>query len=492
MNDLKNKAVSGVKWSTLYSLITVLISPLTLAILARILTPEEFGKIAIVTIIIGFSRQIARMGFSKAIIQKDEVSDGDLSSIFWFEQLLGFFAFLIIYFSAGLIGSFFDAPGAVRLVRVAALVFIFEPIDLVFRSLLKKELKMKVLKISTSIRLIVVQITKIILAIMGFGAMSFVIGNIVGIFVLTVIMFYIFYKNKLWLPKMYFSFSQLKPYLKFGIFISGKSIFNNLYNYIDEIIIGGILGSEMLGIYHFAKRMLQYVIKLITQPIAEVGFPLLTKMTSDYKKFNRIYIKLIKFIGTVTIPAYAGIAATAPYFVPIIFGAKWIPAIPVIVILSIWGVFHSLQAGVISSALYSFGKSDWMLYATILDLPIRAGLLYLAAPYGIEYIGLTIGFIVFAKFIIYQYVLKYITDISLINIVKELKYIILSSILMLAALYLFDNLISLSGILMLILMIITGVLIYLVMMHILEKQFVYSTVKMIINRKPINQLKDQD
>lgn len=485
MSELKNKAARGVKWTAVKSVANVILGPLTLTILARLLSPTEYGHIAIVTILIGFSKQIATMGFSQAIIQKDNVSKKDLDSIFWFEQFLGILTFIIIFFSANYVSQFFNAPETYKLIQYSAFVFLLEPIDLVFRTLLKKDLRFDILTKSILVRILFQKIITIALAFLGFGAMSYVIGNLVGILILTIIMIFVFLKEKLWFPGLSFSFINLKPYLKFGVFIAGKSVFNNLFVYLDEIIIGGMLGTETLGIYHFAKKIISYLTQMINVPLTEVSYPILTKLKSNLESFNKAYIKIIKLNALISIPAYIGISLTASLFVPVFFGMEWQSSIPLISILAFWGMFKILYSGIISSAMYSFGKSDWIFYATLIDLPIRALIMYAASFYGIKMIAVSLVLIAFIKFIIYQYLLGFVTSIKLKNIFYDLKTVGLSSLIMAIVLIIFKyNFLQYFGDeIFLSAIVLSGFVIYSISFLFFDKEFVHYTLDLVKRMK---------
>jgi O-antigen/teichoic acid export membrane protein len=472
MSDLKNRAARGVKWTAVNSIANIILSPIVLTIMARILTPFEFGKIAIVTIVIGFSKKIASMGFAHAIIQADSIDDGDLSSVFWFEQFLGIFVFIVVWVLSPIIAGLFNTPEAMILIRYSSLVFLLEPIDLVFRALLKKELEYRFFIKASLVRLIFTQVSKISFVLLGFGAMSIVLANLIGITVLTLIMFTYFIYNDLWLPKFYFSFRQLKPYLRFGIFVFGKSILENLFKYIDEILIGGFFGTEILGMYHFAKNLVTYLTKIFNQPISEIGLPLLSKFKNDLNKLNHTYKKVVKYISTLSIPGHLGVLALSSVFIPLFFGQKWIEAIPLVMILSIWGLFKSLYTTVDSSILYSIGKSDIIFYINLLDVIIRSILIILIRPLGIEYIAILLVFISLTKFIFLQFIIKKYTNLKIYNFFKEFKNIILASIIMfisifLIKLYILFNITFLN----LFINIVIGSLFYFSILYLLEKEY---------------------
>lgn len=478
MKNIKRQAVVSFKWSAAKSLIEVILGSITLTILARLLGPKEYGYIAIVTILIGFSKQIAQLGFSQAIIQNDNVTTDDLDSIFWFEQFIAILTFVLVYFSSEYISLFFNAPETVELLKLSAFIFLLEPFDLVFRTVLKKELMFKILSKASIIRIIFQKISIIIFALYGFGAKSYIYGNLIGIFVLTIIMLIIFKSNKMWFPSFYFSISKVKPYLRFGLYITAKSIFNNLFVYLDEIIIGTLLGTDTLGIYHFAKNLISYIMRIISLPISEVTYPLLAKIKSNIEMFNNTYIKIIKTNAFFSIPAYIGIGIIAEFAIPIFFGDKWILAIDLVKILSIWGLFKTLYSGIITSALYSFGKSDWVFYATVIDLPIRGILMYFGSYYGINMIAFMLVLIVIIKFFVYQFVLKLITNIEIEKLLSELKYPLLSSIIMGVILILSNHFIifNLLKYQKLIINIIVGIFSYILLIYILERNFVRNMI----------------
>ncbi len=480
MSDLKKKAVSGVKWNTLYSIVTAIGGPLTLIVLARFLTPEEFGIIAVIGIIMAVSHGIATMGFSQAIVQKNKIRYGDLSSIFWFEQGIGIIAFLIIFLGARPINNYFDMD-AVWILRLAGTVFLIEPIDLVFRALLRKELEYEILMKARLAKHIMKDIVTIGLVFLGFGVISVVIGNITGIILLTIILMTVFYRRNIWMPKLHFSFKQLKPYLKFGIFVAGNSVIVKILYRVDEIIIGGILGPGVLGIYYFAKRLLRNLLKLIHAPISDVSFPLFSKLSEKRKLMRNTYVKVTKMLGSIGVPAYVGIAVTSPLFIPIIFGDTWLEAVPVVLALTGCYIAISLFGGVFT-ALYSLGRSDLKFYAVAIELPIRASVVYLFSHLGLLPLAFAISGFEICKFLTYQFILKRLIDLKVLSVLSSIKYILFSSLIMGLIIYWFNRFIHIGTLINLILMIGMGIAIYVGLMYIFEKKFIKSIVSMVIGR----------
>jgi len=480
MNNLKNKAISSVKWHSIFTLINTIIKPVTLIFLARFLTTREFGFLSIISIIIGFSKHIAKMGFSHGIIKEDNLENEDLHSIFWFDQFLGIILFLLIFSSAGIIASFFNEPEIAFLVRVASFVFLFQPVDLIFRALLEKNLKYKLLKGVSTFNLFASNLSKIIFAALGYGALSYVIGNLIGILLLTVILFYLFYRDGLWLPKLYFSFSRVKPYLKFGIFISAKSILHNFSKRFDEILIGRLIGSESLGLYYFAKNIITRLYKLLSDPISRVSFPLLSKIKSDKAKFNRVYIRITVYLAIIGFPAFIGFAIVSPLAVPFVFGEEWNEAIIYVVILSIWGIIKMLEHGIISRALYCYDRSDYVFYISFADLLVRSVVIYFSLQHSIILMMMLFALVEFIKYIFTFKVLSNITGISLKKLAGSIYYYFIFAILMGLVVAIFPIYITIEPFYNLILSIIVGVVFYFAVFYIFKKNKlieVYSLLK---------------
>ena len=482
MDDLKEKAAKGTKWSFIYSSYSAVLGPITMVLLARFLSPTDFGYISIITIFTTISIAMARMGFSKAIIQKENVTKNDLDTIFWFEQLLGITIFIIIFISSNFIAAYFRIGELVYLIRVASFSVLFEPIDLVFRSILKKELYLNFYNKARMIRLTSKNLSAIILAYSGFGALSYAIGHLIGIFALTIILFIYFYTKSFWLPSMYFSFKNLKPYLAFGIYVVGRSFTTQLILKLDEIIIGRYLGAESLGFYHFGKRNISYIGKLITKPINLVAFPLLSKLKNNSQKFENTYFQIFKMIFSISAPAHIGLAMTSMYWIPLFFGNEWLPALNVTIIICIWSLLRRQYNSLFPATLYSIGNSKLIFKLAVIELPIKSILLLFASQYNIEMVAITLIFISLVKLIYFNFILAKTFKTSVLKKLGfNIKYLILNLLIMSAAIYLWFQLTSffnLSNFLILFFTILLGIIVYVLSLFYLERDYFYYLVRL--------------
>jgi len=481
MSELKDKVLNSFKWNSIYTVIQTLMNPLVLVILARYLTPTEFGFYSIVTILIGISKNLAKLGFSQAIIKEDNIEDGDLSSIFWFEQILGFLMFILIILLAPFIAIFFNEPGIINLIRLSAFAFLLEPIDLVFRALLEKKMEYGLLQGSNLVRIFSISISKIIFAILGFGAYSIVIGNLIGIVVLTIILSYIFYSKKIWFPKFYFSFSNVKPYLKFGIFISAKSIVHTMSKRFDEVIIGRVVGSEGLGIYYFAKNIMTQLYTLLSNPISRVSFPLLSKFKKNKIRFNQIYLKVTSYLSVLGFPAIVGFAVISPMTIPLFFGQEWVEAIPYIYILSGWALVKIIEKNMPSRALYCYDRSDLVFYITMGDFVFRSLIMYIFVQHSLELMAISYSIVEAIKYIVWISFLNNETGIILKNIGKNIYQYAIYSFIMMFGVLLTINL-GVDIIFNIIISVLIGVLIYGLLIIIFSRKMIKEVFDLVYNR----------
>jgi len=236
------------------------------AILARLLTPEEFGTVALVTVFIGFFGLLGDMGIGPAIVQKKELTDKDLSSIFGLTIIMAFFLSLVFFLSAGLIAEFYDNPVLIPLVRLLSLVIFFNVIQIVPSAINRKKLRFKEMALVTlSIRIFTGAIA-IYLAYNDFSYYSLVIQNIISGF-LVFLVFFILY------PVKFTFFLKWEPIKKIASFSSYQFAFNFI-NYfsrnLDNLLIGKFLGSAPLGYYNKSYSLMMLPVSNLTHVITPV------------------------------------------------------------------------------------------------------------------------------------------------------------------------------------------------------------------------------
>ncbi len=438
MAFLKQKAVSSVKWTTIQTIFIGLIGPIFLIIKARFLSPEEFAYISIVLIAIGLFRLFEDFGISQAIIQRDSVSVQESSSIFFFNIFLCFLFAGILYLISPIIASFYSLPKLEFFLRLVSITVLLTGPSLLLRAFLEKYLHFKHLSLIDIIRNLIAVTASTLFLILDFGVLGIIWGDMLATLFTTVSIVYFSYRLKVTTLKFCFLPKTLEPFIKFGIFVSGKQVMTFASQRIDEIIIGYFLAPEILGIYYFGKNMLDSLRNLMTNSFGKVLFPVLSQIKHDREKLSLAYQRISRYIAFGAFPVFGGIAATAHLFVPVVFGEQWIDSIVVFQVFSVTVIFLVLTANVSTSLLYSINKPNVVFYIDIATNALYFISLLFFSSYGMMAILIAYSCYVIYKTIILQCFANFQLAHSFLDYFRELAVPALSALIMVLVVLLFQ------------------------------------------------------
>lgn len=416
--NLKNTVLSSVKWTTGSSIVNSIVQIIQLSLLARLLSPVDFGLIAIAMVVIGFSQLFIDMGVSNAIIYKQQVSDQQLSTLYWLNVIIGAIFFGFLYLLAPIIGSFYKSPELIPVLKILSIIFLIKPWGQQFVTLLQKELEFDITSKIEILARVITFIFIVILAYKGFGAYSIAIGSV--FYALLSTLGYVFFGRKLFLPQIHFKLTEVSEFLNFGLFQMGGNFLNYLSTQIDTIVIGKLLGVEILGIYNVAKDLTSKPYAVINPIITKITFPLLSKFNGDTINFKKLFLMVVKYLSLVNFPVYFLIALFAEEIVMFMFGIKWIDSILLIRILAFSFILRSIGSPA-GSLLLSKGKANVSFYWGLVVFILYAFVLFIGSYwglYGIAFGILLLQIILFFpnwKFIVYKY--------AFINFVEYMKAI---------------------------------------------------------------------
>jgi O-antigen/teichoic acid export membrane protein len=355
VTSLKQQALKGVKWTAAASFSTTLIQFLKIAILTRYLEASDFGLMAMAMVVIGFSRAFADMGISKGIIQKQEISDKQLSSLYWLNVFSGFFIFLLVALLAKPISIFYNEPQLTKILMLTASTFLIQSFGLQFQALIEKSLNFKYITISALISQILGLITSTVLAIKGFGVFSLVWAAIVTTLVRT--FFLIFLGLKIKKPTFNFSLKSTKPFWSFGLYQMGEQTINYFSANIDKILIGKFLGMEAVGYYNLAWRLIIYPLTHINPIINRVAFPVFSKLQDNKAALSRYYCLSIHFLSLITVPILVFLFFYSKEVVAIVYGSNWQKTADLLQVLSLVGILKAIgNPG--ASIILAVGRAD--------------------------------------------------------------------------------------------------------------------------------------
>lgn len=353
--SLKNSATSGIKWSSVSQVGRQFMQIITTAILARLLSPSDFGLVGMATIIIGFIGLFQDLGTSSAIIQRKELSNTLFNSIFWLNLAFGVLSMAILWLFAPVAASFYHEPRVTSVLRVLSLNFLLSSISISQKALLEKNLAFNTLaKIEIS-AVIAASFLGIGLAVMGFGVWSLVSQTLTLVTVTTVLL----WLATRWKPKIMFDWSEVREISSYSLHLTGFSIFNYFSRNADYLLIGRFLGSQDLGYYTLAYRLMLYPLQNISAVIGRVMFPVFSQIQNNDARFRAAYLRVVGTIALISFPMMVGLWKLAKPFALTFFGAQWQPVILLLMILSPVGILQSVITTI--GIIYQVkGRTDWL------------------------------------------------------------------------------------------------------------------------------------
>ncbi len=375
---------------------------ITLAVLARLLSPSDFGLMGMLMVVIGFAHAFADMGISNAIIHRQDATIDQLSSLYWLNIIAGVIVFCVVCASTPLIVRFYHEPQLPNLLYLTAAIFLIVPLGQQFQILLQRELKfdgLAKIEIATAIVNSAVAVGS---AFAGIGVYSLILGQLAATFAKTLLLIVAGWHQ--WCPTLHFAKRDLKGYMSFGLYQMGERSVNYLNSNLDYLLIGSMLGAKTLGYYTLAYNLIIKPSTMINPVITKVAFPVFSLIQNETEKLRRGYLKALQFLATINFPMMVGLAIIAPVAVPVIFGEQWQPSIILIQILTIVGLLRS-TGNPVGALLLAKGRADlgfkWNLGLTVTQIPG----LYIGAKLG-GVVGVAISFSVLMIFYsIFNYLL---------------------------------------------------------------------------------------
>lgn len=390
--SLKQSAVSGVRWSSVAQIVRQIMQFLTTAVLARLLSPSDFGLVGMATVITGFIGIFNDLGTSSAIIQRKQISDSLVSTIFWVNVIIGILASLILLVCAPLVAIFYREPRVTEVLMVLALTFIISGFSIAHKAILEKKIAFRILAKIEIISVILGSITGISSAFLGLGVWSLVVQTLVFVSSTSILL----WLTSQWKPQFVFCLSDLREVSSYSLNLTGFSVFNYFVRNADYILIGRFLGSQDLGYYTLAYRLMLYPLQNVSSVIGRVMFPVLSQVQDDNVKFRSVYLKAIATISLIVFPLMTGFCVLAEPFILVVFGQQWRPVIILLIILSPLGMIQSL-ATTVGHIYNAKGRTGWLFIWGIVTgflaiiafiIGLHWGIIGVASAYAIYYIFL--------------------------------------------------------------------------------------------------------
>lgn len=377
---MDNKIVAnGVIWNAVGKYSSQGISFLVSIVMARLLTPQDYGILGIIAVFIAISDTFIDAGFSNALIKKANCSAKDLSTVFYCNVSISILVFLILFICAPYIANFYKIPILVQTTRVMALSFIINSFGAVSRTLLVKELNFKATNIITLIGSITSGIIGILLAIANFGVWALVFQTVLTSLIITIIN--IIYAK--WIPLFTFSKNSFHELFGFGSKLLASNVAFQIHNNLYNLVIGKAFNSTQLGYFSRAAGYAHLIPGNIYGLFQGILFPVLSKIQDNDDELLEFCYKAIKITSFIIFPCIFFLVGAAKPLIILMITDKWLPVVPLLQILCLGYLFDYLPS-IWSNFYLAKGRSDFFLRMQMISKPVSLILLVITAFISME------------------------------------------------------------------------------------------------------------
>ncbi|WP_199524667.1 lipopolysaccharide biosynthesis protein [Pseudoalteromonas sp. bablab_jr011] len=370
---------NGLKWSALERLGVQAIQLVVMLFLARILGPDAFGLIGILTVFIAISQVISDSGFSSALIRFKERTEIDFSTAFQFNILVAVLCYLVLFLSARQMAAFFEQPELEALIKVLGLSIIINSFTLVQKAKLTINMDFKTQAKASLSAVFISSFISITLAYLGYGVWALVYQILINSF-LTMVLLNVFHP---WVPKSLFNKKSFHYLFGFGYKLLLAALLDTLFKNIYQVIIGKQFNPTQVGIFTQANQLASVPAMTFTTIVQRVTYPMLSNIQSETNKFEHSYKLTLRLSAFVIFPLMIGLAIIAQPFVAVILGDEWLEAADLLSILCCAFMLYPIHA-INLNLLQVKGRSDIFLKLEVIKKALIVLMLFITIPLGIK------------------------------------------------------------------------------------------------------------
>lgn len=429
MGELKDKAISGVKWNAIGRFSTQGVNFIIGLILARLLSPSDYGVVGMVGIFFAIAQTFIDSGFGSALIRKNDCTDTDYSTAFYFNVIVGLVCCILLWVASPLIANFFNTPILKDLVKVMSLNMFVSSFAIVHGTKLTHAVDFKSQSIIKLITAIISGVCGVLMAYKGFGVWSLVYQQLMATG-LRVVLLYVVTK---WLPKLEFSKGSFKYLFNFGSKILAASLLHTIYANMTTMIIGKFYSAKDLGYYSRGESLATYPSTNITGILQSVTYPVLSKIQDDDEHLIQSYRKLISMTSLVIFFGMFLLAALAKPLIVTLLTDKWLDAVIYLQIFCFAYMFDHICA-LNLNILYVKGYSNLVLKLEVIKKTISISMILAAVPFGVMAICIARALYTQIAVVINTYYTGKLFGLGYVKQVKDFsKYVLYSLIAVIPA-----------------------------------------------------------
>lgn len=475
----ERKIISGFSWNFAERILAQGTSFVVSVILARILTPGDYGVVSLVLIFINIANVFVSDGFGESLIQKKDAKEMDFDTIFWCSIFFSIFMYIVLFLCAPLIAKLFKQPLLVSIVRVFAAKIPLSSLNTIQHAYVSRNLQFKKFFFSTLGGTIISGVVGIMLAIKGFGVWAIVAQYLINSLIDSAVLLF----TVKWHPRFSFSLKSVRELLGFSVKMTTASLINTVFVEMQSLLIGARYTSDELAFYKRGQQFPSLFINNICIALGKVMYPTLSNESSENDNVKRLMRNSLKFTIFFISPVMFGLISIAKPLVCVLLTDKWLPCVPFLQIACIQYLLQPVQTAN-CNAIKALGRADIYLWMEIVKKGVGVSLLLCASSKGVLHIAIacTIS-ILFSVFV------SCVPNIKLLNYslreqISDIILPIISGIIMCVVVSLFQ-LIKIPNALLIVLQIFVGIIIYLGVSYAFRSEVLFECVGVIKKRKQV-------
>ena len=452
--SLKSKAINGVMWSAVERFSVQGIQFILTIIIARLVSPSDYGLIAMLGIFLAIAQTFIDSGFSNALIQKQDRTETDFSTVFYFNIAVGVVVYVLLYLCSPFIASFYNEPKLDLVTKVVGLNLIISSFSVVQRAKLTIALNFKLQAVASLIAVVISGAVGVYMAYVGYGVWAIAFQALLNNFLNTLLLWLL----AKWIPRICFSWESFKGLFGFGSKLLLSALLHTIYTNLYNIVIGKKFSATDLGYYNRAYTIAYFPSNNVNNIITRATYPILCSIQNDNEKLKNTFAQYSRISTYIIFPLMIGVCILANPLVTLILTDKWLQVVPLLQIMCIAYMWEPIM-GINNSIVNAKGHSDYFLIAEIFKKIIAISILLITIPFGIRI--MCYGLIIYSFcdiFIMSRFTYK-IIHCSFLFQIKSIYPIILLNIITGIGIYLTSKLVQ-DPTLKLAIGIITGVSLY--------------------------------
>lgn len=435
--SLKQTAVKGVIWSSIERFSVQGVQFIVMIVMARLLTPEDYGLIGMLAIFLAISQSLIDSGFSQALIRKQDRTETDNSTVFYFNIVVGFLLYAILFIAAPWVAEFYKQPELCPVMRVVCLGIILNSLAVVQRALLTVKIDFKTQAKASLAAAVFSGVVGVGMAYTGFGVWALVWQQLLNLGINTLLLWIL----SKWKPIWSYSWNSFRELFSFGSKLLASGLLNTVYVNIYTIVIGKFFSAAALGHYTRAEQFAGFPSSNITGILQRVTYPILCSIQDDLERLRNTYRKFLKLSAYVIFPLMMGLAGVSDVFIQIFLGEQWMfcaELLQIVCFFMMWFPIHAINLNLLQVR----GRSDLFLRLEIIKKIVGVSVLCITVPLGLKVMCIGSAFSSIICLIINTYYTGKLIKVGFFIQMRDLFPTLLVSVAMFIGLLIFQSVIE--------------------------------------------------